>query len=496
MQLKKTLQSMGFIPHIFSSKKTGKSAVSKKKQLILATIVIELIALAGIFLFSWKYIEDYLEKEIQNNLLLIARYGSKHIHTVGLQSITHENAFFFLKIREQLRDIEELFGLREGLVYIVELKEGKPVFSVMTNRKPFRGHPYPPEIADRIQLVYQGKEIVSGLYKDRNGTFISVIVPLFHENEIVGAMEMDFPGHMYKKMLYTRLTPFLSGLFLLLALFSVIVFLILFKLYNVREREFKQFELQLIQKEKMALLDRLVSGIAHEVNTPLSVLQNTVNIQARSIKNITEIVNESVTIADIQQHPHYQKIISLVQANYQSAIDAGKRIHAVVKSLKHLAGIDASAFKKANINEGLDSVITLLHSDFGDRITMTRNYGDIPQIYCYPVQLNQVFMAMLVNAAEAIPDTGEIKISTSSDDNFIHVNISDTGNGIPPDKLDKLFDLQFTHKDSRMHMGMGLANACNIVQKHRGKITVDSKVGKGSEFIISLPKNLERQIKG
>jgi len=275
---------MTLFPHILSGERMGQPSISKKRRLILATILIELIALAGIFLFSWKYIEDYLEKEIQNNLLTIARYGSKHIHTVGLQSITHENAFFFVKIREQLRDIEELFGLREGMVYIVELKDGKPVFSIMTNEKPFRGHPYPEEIGDRIHQVYQGKEIVSGLYKDRNGTFISVIVPLYHENKIVGALESDFPGHMYQKMLYKRLIPFLSGLFLLLSGFSVVIFLILYKLYSVRESEFKQFELQLIQTEKMELLDRLVAGITHEINTPLSVMQSTVDLLIRSLK--------------------------------------------------------------------------------------------------------------------------------------------------------------------------------------------------------------------
>jgi len=124
-------------------------------------------------------------------------------------------------------------------------------------------------------------------------------------------------------------------------------------------------------------------------------------------------------------------------------------------------------------------------------VTIERNYGDIPEIRCYPAELNQVFMTLLRNAAQAIEKKGTVTITTSAGQENVYVKISDTGKGILPEKIETLFELSFTTKDARVGMGMGLVNAYNIIQKHKGELKVESEIDKGSTFTIILPMDLE-----
>ncbi len=461
-----------------------------RRRFMALTLFLEILILGALYLFSARFIEKNLEQDIQEHMQAIARHAAGHIDPIGLRLIFSEKDFFFQELRRELREIEKAFGLREGLVYIVELKEGKPVFSVMTNRKPFRGHPYPPEIAHRIYQAYQGREIVTDLYRDRHGEFISVLVPLYLEGEVAGVLEVDFPGQAYRDKVRARTIPFLAGLSGLMLLGLGVIFVILMKLHRAREEELKQTQLQIIQTEKMNLLSRLVAGIAHEINNPIGAINSSVDIVNRCIGRLEAWIQGSNGAPPENQKPQMLQTLRLLEANSRVIASAEERIYAIVRNLRNFAHLDEAEFKQTDIHQGLESTLALLTHEFGERIQIIRNYGEVPPIYGYPVQLNQVFLSMLINAAEAIPGEGVITITTRADAHQVYISIADTGQGIPPEKMRTLFDVTFTRKSSRMHLGMGLYNACQVIERHRGKIEVRSEVGKGTEFIIILPREL------
>ena len=118
---------------------------------------------------------------------------------------------------------------------------------------------------------------------------------------------------------------------------------------------------------------------------------------------------------------------------------------------------------------------------------MVKNYGDIREIYCSPGQLNQVFMHLLRNAIQAIEETGEIRVSTFEEDDKVCVQISDTGVGIPPEQLERIFDFDFHATDRRVKMSLGLSTDYRIIQEHKGRMELESEVGKGTIVTINLP---------
>ena len=134
-----------------------------------------------------------------------------------------------------------------------------------------------------------------------------------------------------------------------------------------------------------------------------------------------------------------------------------------------------------------------LENEFRDRIKVEKEYGVVPMIYCYPSELNQVFMHLLTNAVEAIRGKGTIRIRTFVKDENVHVEIADTGIGILPDQKEGIFEPNFRKDGSRVRTGLGLFTSYNIVQNHKGHIEVESDVGKGSTFTVVLSKDLDKQ---
>jgi signal transduction histidine kinase len=149
--------------------------------------------------------------------------------------------------------------------------------------------------------------------------------------------------------------------------------------------------------------------------------------------------------------------------------------------------LDEGVLKIADIHEGLDSTLILLRNKYKERIEIEKQYGDIPEIECYPGQLNQVFLNVLSNAIDAIDDKGTITISTAKINGSIRVSIKDTGRGIPEDIQSKIFEPFFTTKEVGQGTGLGLSICHSIIEKHSGSIEVKSEVGKGSEFLIAVP---------
>jgi signal transduction histidine kinase/ligand-binding sensor domain-containing protein len=247
------------------------------------------------------------------------------------------------------------------------------------------------------------------------------------------------------------------------------------------EREVRQRTRQLVQAEKMAALGNLVAGIAHELNNPVGAISGAHDVLDRLIERIAKILgpNESEDL---------QKLLRLLRDNNRNAIGASQRIAQVVRSLKNFSRLDEASYQKADVREGLDSTLTLLTSKFEGRIEVTRAYAEVPAIYCYAAELNQVFMNVLANAAQHIDGSGRIHIETKADAERVYVRISDTGKGIPAANLERIFDPGFTTQGVGVGTGLGLSISYNIMQKHGGRIGVESEVGKGSTFTLELPR--------
>ncbi len=252
-------------------------------------------------------------------------------------------------------------------------------------------------------------------------------------------------------------------------------------------QELRNSQEQLLLQEKMASLGHLVAGLAHEINNPIGSMNASADVAKRCIKKLELALQDSTSLAELHRNNELPKVLRILRDNTRVTLLAGERIATIVRSLRNFARLDEAAYQRANIHEGIDSSLTLLGQELHNRIAVRKQYGDIPEIQCYPGQLNQVFLTILKNAANAIKDRGAIDIRTFVRDNHIQIEISDTGCGIPPERIHKLFDFGFSAGDSRVRMSSGLSTSYSIVRKHNGQIKVESKVGQGTTFSIMLP---------
>jgi len=252
-------------------------------------------------------------------------------------------------------------------------------------------------------------------------------------------------------------------------------------------QELKNTQLQLIRSEKMASLGMLVAGIAHEINTPLGSINSNTDMFLRSFKkfhhNLTNILMNMPKDGADEITNTLEVLDKLSQVNK----DACDRIMLIVKALRNFARLDEEELKTVDIHEGLDNTLALIRYQYEDRIEVIKEYGEIPWLLCRAGQLNQVFMNLLVNACQAIEGKGEIYIRTYCEEEKVHVQIRDTGVGIPSESLSKIFDPGFTTKGVGVGTGLGLSISYKIVEDQGGTINVESEVGKGSTFTVSIP---------
>lgn len=254
-------------------------------------------------------------------------------------------------------------------------------------------------------------------------------------------------------------------------------------------RELRNTQEQLLLQEKMASLGNLVAGIAHEINNPIGTVNSSVDISRRCLHQIEQAIQISDSIEELQKDDQLKKVVKIFRENLDITLQAGERIATLVKSLKNFSRVDEAEYQKADIHVGLESTLTLMRSEFGGRIKVVKEFTKLPRIGCYPGQLNQVFFNLFKNAAHAITGKGTIAIKTSQENNHIRVDISDSGKGIPKNKLKKLFDIGFSSDDTRIKMTSGLSTTYQIIRKHHGEIKVESEEGKGTCFSIMLPIN-------
>ncbi len=177
-------------------------------------------------------------------------------------------------------------------------------------------------------------------------------------------------------------------------------------------RQMQQAQAHLVQSEKMASLGQLVAGIAHEINTPVGSINSNNDILIRSVSKMREFFNCEQCPVDVRENPDVVKLMGVLEEiNHNNRI-ACDRIINIIRSLRNFARLDEAERRRVNIHEGFDSSLILVHHQLKNRIEIVKDYGDLPEIECFPNQLNQVFMNLLVNAAQAIPGRGTLTIKT------------------------------------------------------------------------------------
>ena len=247
---------------------------------------------------------------------------------------------------------------------------------------------------------------------------------------------------------------------------------------------------QLVQSEKMASLGTLVAGIAHEINTPVGAVSSMHDTLIRAAGKLKSILETDFQEAYQQNHRLKNTLKVIEDAN--KVIDSGTdRVTNIVRRLRSFARLDEAELKTVDIHEGLEDTLTLIHHEIKHNIKVIRNYGKIPMVACYPGQLNQVFLNLLMNAKHAIKNTGKIEITTYLKDKKVHIAFRDNGVGIAREYLNKIFDPGFTTKGVGVGTGLGLSICYKIMQAHHGELQVESEIGKGSTFTVIVPINLE-----
>ena len=246
-------------------------------------------------------------------------------------------------------------------------------------------------------------------------------------------------------------------------------------------RDYRAVQAQLVQAEKMASLVQLVAGVAHELNTPIGTLKSNHDLFIRAIKRLRAELETKAMSEEAERV--FRTLDELNRVNQ----DACSRVTTIVESLRRFARLDEAELQRADLHECIETTLTLMGHLLRDRIQVVREFGEIPEITCYPDRLNQAIMNVLTNAAQAIEDRGEIRIRTYREDDSVVIQIADTGVGIPPERLGRIFDPKLRTKGVKVGMGLGLCISYQIIQEHNGTIDVESRVGEGTTVAIALP---------
>jgi len=243
---------------------------------------------------------------------------------------------------------------------------------------------------------------------------------------------------------------------------------------------------QLVHSEKMAALGLLVAGVAHEVNNPVSFAKGSLSNLRRYLLQVRQALEKQPETREVLTQ--FNNLLQDIDQSL-SIVKAGlDRTEGIVTDLKAFARKDEQNFKRVDIHEGLEATIKLIRHELADRITLHREYDLRGVVDIIPGQINQVFMNLLQNAIHAIPGEGEIWLRSWEDGDRIHVAVRDNGGGIKKEHLGRVFEPFFTTKEVGRGTGLGLSVSYRIIENHRGKITVSSEEGKGTEFVFTLPK--------
>ena len=276
-------------------------------------------------------------------------------------------------------------------------------------------------------------------------------------------------------------------------------------------KELKTTQAQMLQSEKMSSIGQLAAGIAHEINNPTGFVMSNLKTLGEYFNDILGVMKEyRALVSELAHVEEGQENSGTVPERIKRIIDregemdldfvledvkdiiedckeGTDRIKKIVINFKEFAHPGEDELQRRDINQGIESTLSVIWNELKYKARVVKDFGELPLVKCYPQQLNQVFMNILINASQAIEGQGEIRIKTHAVKNFVEVEISDTGSGIHEEYLGKIFDPFFTTKEVGKGTGLGLNVSYKIIKRHKGNIEVESQVGKGTTFRIRIP---------
>ena len=277
---------------------------------------------------------------------------------------------------------------------------------------------------------------------------------------------------------------------------------------NIRLNEalaaLKQSQAKVLHQEKMASIGQLAAGVAHEINNPIGFISSNLSTLGKYLSRIggfLALQSECIAagappeqVESVRQQQASLKIDYIVkdlEDLVRESMEGAERVRSIVADLKCFSRVDESECRQADLNECLRSTINIAWSGIKNKATLKKELGEIPPTRCYPQQMSQVFMNLLVNAAQAIERQGVISVRSWEENGYACFSFADTGQGIPETNLTRIFEPFFTTKEVGKGTGLGLSIACDIVKKHNGEITVRSEPGKGTVFTVRIPVVVE-----
>jgi PAS domain S-box-containing protein len=270
--------------------------------------------------------------------------------------------------------------------------------------------------------------------------------------------------------------------------------------------ELEKAQDKLIQSEKLAAIGTLAAGVAHEINNPLGFIQGNLTSLAQYVRAFLELVAEyekvkfAIAAADMTRLKELHGLIKELEDKsnmvfikedvtglLKETIYGVERISKIVMALQHFSYASHGEKKLVSVNDALEGIMNMVSAEIATKADFVKEYGDVPPVKANEEQLKQVFINLLVNAAQAIRDRGIIRLNTYVKGGCAVIEVADTGCGIPKDMLAKIFDPFFTTKEPGKGMGLGLSISYDIIRKHKGRIEVESEAGKGTSFRVFLP---------
>lgn len=272
----------------------------------------------------------------------------------------------------------------------------------------------------------------------------------------------------------------------------------------------KSSQAQLVQSEKMASLGQMVAGVAHEINTPLGYVRNNVEMIADIFQQMSAALAGQQALLTVLRDADADA--ARIQAQMDTAAEALRAftdpamiedanqligdslhgvdtIHDLVVNLRNFSRLDQSRVSAVSVNDCLDQTLSIAANVLKHRVEVIKNYGPVPAIRCSPSQINQVLLNLMTNAAQAIEhDHGKLLLRTEADDHWVRIHVEDNGKGIASEHLQRIFDPFFTTKPVGHGTGLGLSISYQIIEAHGGQIQVKSEPGRGTKFLVHLPR--------
>ncbi len=264
---------------------------------------------------------------------------------------------------------------------------------------------------------------------------------------------------------------------------------------------------QLAQSEKMASLGQMVAGVAHQLNTPLAFSRSNISMVMDALKDFamplkvahafaraaSKAPGDTVTLQIASSRAQLEKIednsddVATLSQMLGDTLQGIDQMHELVENLRDFTRLDRAKTAQFDINKGLHTVVYIAKSVIPNRVQVVEEYGDVPLVECNPSQLNQVFLNLINNAAQAIPGDGKVTVRSVQDGDRVRIDVTDTGTGIAPEVQPRIFETYYTTKPAGEGTGLGLPIVKSIVEEHGGEVTFKTQAGQGTTFSVYLP---------